>query len=92
MERGQVCLRRGEEQELRAGKLWVYDNEIDWVDNACRDGEVVELLDSRMKFLAWGFFNSRSKITVRILTRDRTEQVDAAFFRRRLALPPEPGL
>ena len=84
MERGQVCLRRGEEQELRAGKLWVYDNEIDWVDNACRDGEVVELLDSRMKFLAWGFFNSRSKITVRILTRDRTEQVDAAFFRRRL--------
>ena len=83
-ELGQVCLRRGEAQELRAGKLWIYDNEIDWVDDACRDGEVVEVLDSRMKFLAKGFFNSRSKITVRVLTRDREETVDGDFFRRRL--------
>ena len=83
-ELGQVCLRRGEAQELRAGKLWIYDNEIDWVDDACRDGEVVEVLDSRMKFLAKGFFNSRSKITVRVLTRDREERVDGDFFRRRL--------
>ena len=84
MEYPQVCLRRGEELDVRAGSLWIYDNEIDWADDICRDGDVVEVLDSRMKFLAWGFFNSRSKITVRILTRDRTEQVDAAFFRRRL--------
>ena len=83
-ELGQVCLRRGEAQELRAGKLWIYDNEIDWVDDACRDGEVVEVLDSRMRFLAKGFFNSRSKITVRVLTRDREETVDGDFFRRRL--------
>ena len=84
MERGQVCLRRGEEKELRAGKLWVYDNEIDWVDDYCHDGDVVELLDSRMAFVALGFFNAKSKITVRILTRDKNETVDAAFFRRRL--------
>ena len=69
METGQVCLRRGEERELRAGKLWIYDNEIDWADELCEDGGVVEVLDSRMKFLAWGFFNSRSRITVRILSR-----------------------
>ncbi len=84
MERGQVCLRRGEELDLRAGKLWVYDNEIDWVDEICRDGDVVEVLDSRLRFLAWGFFNSRSKITVRILSRDKDQFPDAAFFRRRL--------
>ena len=84
MSRGQVCLRRGEEQDVRGGKLWIYDNEIDWVDDACRDGEVVEVLDSRMRFLAKGFFNSRSKITVRVLTRDREETVDGDFFRRRL--------
>lgn len=81
---GQVCLRRGEEQELRAGKLWVYDNEIDWVDDLCRDGHVVEVLDSRMGFVAYGFFNGRSKITVRILTRDKNENIDADFFRCRL--------
>ena len=82
---GQVCLRRGEEQDVRAGSLWIYDNEIDWADDVCRDGDVVEVLDSRMKFLAWGFFNSKSKITVRILSREKDEVVDEAFFRRRLA-------
>ena len=32
MEYGEVRLRRGEERELRAGKQWVFDNEIAWVD------------------------------------------------------------
>lgn len=81
---GQVCLRRGEEQDLRAGSLWIYDNEIDWADDACKDGELVEVLDSRMKFQAWGFFNAQSKITVRVLSRDKNERIDGDFFRRRI--------
>ena len=81
---GQICLRRGEEQDVRAGSLWIYDNEIDWADDTCRDGDVVEVLDSRLKFLALGFFNSKSKITVRILTREKDEIIDEAFFRRRI--------
>lgn len=84
MEAGQVCLRRGEEQDVRAGSLWIYDNEIDWADDSCRDGDVVEVLDSRMRFLAWGFFNAKSRITVRVLSRDRQEHIDAEFFRRRI--------
>ncbi|MBR7010950.1 MAG: class I SAM-dependent rRNA methyltransferase [Oscillospiraceae bacterium] len=81
---GQVCLRRGEEQDLRAGSLWIYDNEIDWADDACKDGDVVEVLNSRMKFQAWGFFNAQSKITVRVLSRDKNERIDGDFFRRRI--------
>lgn len=81
---GQICLRRGEEQDVRAGSLWIYDNEIDWADDTCRDGDVVEVLDSRLKFLALGFFNSKSKITVRILTREKDEIIDEGFFRRRI--------
>ncbi len=84
MQSGQVCLRRGEEKDILSGALWIYDNEIDWVDETCRDGDVVEIIDSRMRFLARGFFNSRSKITVRVLTRQKDEPIDAAFFRRRL--------
>lgn len=81
---GQVCLRRGEEQDLLHGGLWVYDNEIDWADDTCADGETVEVLDSRLRFLAKGFFNRNSKIVVRVLTHDRAEQIDADFFRRRI--------
>lgn len=81
---GQVCLRRGEEADLKAGSLWIFDNEIDWADDICEDGGVVEILDSRLHFLAKGFFNRNSKIVVRILTRERSEEIDADFFLRRI--------
>jgi len=79
-----VCLRRGEEKDIAAGSLWIYDNEIDWVDDICTDGAPVCVVDSRMRFVARGFFNSRSRIVVRVLTRDKDEAIDREFFRRRI--------
>lgn len=84
MEYGKVCLRRGEEKDVRGGGFWIFDNEIDWYDDICPDGGVVDVVDSRLKFVARGYFNSKSKITVRILTRDPAEEIDGAFFRRRI--------
>ena len=66
-----------------AGQKLIYDNELDWADDVCTDGCVVDVLDSRQRFAARGFFNSRSKLTVRDLTRDETEAVNRAFFSRR---------
>ena len=79
-----VCLRRGEEKDIAAGSLWIYDNEIDWVDDTCVDGQPVCVVDSRMRFVARGFFNSRSKIVVRVLTRDKEESIDRDFFRKKI--------
>ena len=84
MEYGKVCLRRGEETDLRRGGFWIYDNEIDWYDDICPAGGIVDVIDSRRQFVARGYFNPRSKITVRVLTRDPDEVIDAAFFRRQL--------
>ena len=80
----QLALRRGEEASVRAGAFWIYDNQIDWADDICTDGGLVDVLDSRRHFLARGYFNSKSKITVRILTHDPDETIDRAFFRRRI--------
>lgn len=80
----QLCLRRGEDAQVRAGAAWIFDNQIDWADDICTDGCVADVLDSRMHFVARGFFNSRSKITLRVLTRDESEPIDRDFFRRRL--------
>ena len=49
-----------------AGQKLIYDNELDWADDVCTDGCVVDVLDSRQRFAARGFFNSRSKLTVRV--------------------------
>lgn len=84
MEYPQLCLRRGEEIAVRQGAAWIYDNEIDWADDICEDGGVVDVLDSRMRFVCRGFFHSRSRIAVRVLTRDPAEQIDLEFFRKRL--------
>ncbi|MEA4966313.1 MAG: class I SAM-dependent rRNA methyltransferase [Oscillospiraceae bacterium] len=85
MEYPKVCLRRGEERDIRGGKCWIFDNELDWADDICVDGGVVDVLDSRERFVARGYLNRRSKITVRVLTLDRNEMIDRAFFRNRIA-------
>ena len=84
MEYGKVCLRRGEEKDVRGGSFWIFDNEIDWYDDICPDGGIVDVIDSRMKFVARGYFNSKSKIVVRVLTRNKDEDIDENFFRRKI--------
>lgn len=84
MELGQVCLRKGEEADVRRGKVWIYDNEIAWVDELCQTGGIVNVTDSRGTFLARGFFNGDSKIVVRVLTREESDTIDREFFRRRI--------
>ncbi len=84
MEYGQVCLRRGEERSLRGGRLRIYENEIEWVDDLCVNGEIVEVIDSREQFVAYGFFNALSKITVRVLSFDKNALFDREFFRGKI--------
>ena len=81
---GQVCLRRGEELDLAHGALWIYDNEIDWVDDTLENGDVAQVLDSHLRFVCQGFFNAGSKITVRVLTKDPDEPINREFFARRI--------
>lgn len=80
----QVCLRRGEDGPDRLGAWLIYENQLDWADDTCTDGCVVDVLDSRHRFVCRGFFNSRSKLTVRVLTRESTEEIDREFFRSRI--------
>ena len=83
-EYGQVCLKRGEERAVAGGGRCIYDNQIDWADDWCHDGGIVDVLDSRRRFLGRGFFNGQSKISVRILSFEREEAINADFFRRRI--------
>jgi len=47
------------------------------------DGELVQVKDSRQRFLGVGFFNSKSKIHVRMLSPERVE-ADERFFEERI--------
>lgn len=84
MDNPKVCLRRGAQAGLLHGRKLVYDNELDWADDICTDGCVVDVLDSAQRFVARGFFHSKSRLAVRILTREADAVIDRDFFARRL--------
>ncbi len=84
MDYPKVCLRRGEEAGVLKGQKLIYDNELDWADDICIDGCVVDVLDSRQHFVARGFFNARSKLTVRVLTRRAEGTIGRDLFARRI--------
>ena len=84
MARPRLVLRKGREKRQLMGHPWVYEGEIATVKGKPADGEVVDCATIRGGFLGRGYFNSRSKIRVRIVTRDAKEDVDDAFLRRRL--------
>ncbi len=79
-----ALLKPGEADRLVAGHPWVYSNSIARLTGPANDGDVVQVKDHRQRFIGVGFYNSRSKIAVRILDRERTD-FDAGFFRERIA-------
>lgn len=79
-----ALLKPGEADRLVAGHPWVYSNSIARLTGPANDGDVVQVKDHRQRFIGVGFYNSRSKIAVRILDRERTD-FDSGFFRERIA-------
>ena len=63
---------------------WVYDNEIESTDEGIIDGDLVDVMTSGGKYAGTGFYNSNSKIRVRILSANANDKYDEAFFERRI--------
>lgn len=78
-----VLLRPGEADRVLAGHPWIYHGSILRLTHPAADGEIVQVKDHRQRFLGIGFYNSKSKINVRLLAPERTE-IDEAFFERRI--------
>lgn len=78
-----IELPKGPALRVRQGHPWVYKNELPDLPSDFPPGELVELVDSRRRFVAVGYCNPKSIISVRILSRVK-ERIDEAFFRRRI--------
>jgi len=78
-----VLLKPGEADRIVAGHPWIYHGEILRLTQPPGDGELVQVKDHRQRFLGVGFFNSKSKINVRVLSPERVE-VNERFFEERI--------
>ena len=69
---------------LKSGHVWVYEEEAAALSGEPADGDLVDVCSQKGRYLGTGFFNSRSKIRVRLLSRNANDTFDRAFFARRL--------
>ena len=72
----------GRQKKLLQGHPWVYGNEIERVEGEIADGELVTVVDFRGRYMGTGFYNSRSLITVRLLTHRQEEITDELIAAR----------
>lgn len=79
-----VTLKKGEGRSLKAGGLWVFDNEIDTIMGTFTNGDTVIVHDFDGYMMGRGFINQNSKIRVRMMTRNKEQQIDEAFLRNRV--------
>ena len=79
-----VILRKKIGHRVLNGHPWIFSNEIDMMDDQLEGGDIADVFTSEGKFVGRGYVNPRSTITVRLLTRQRDEVIDAAFFHRRI--------
>ena len=78
-----IFLKKNEDRRLNIGHQWIFSNEIEKTEGNISNGEVVELYDSREKFLGKGFYNKNSLIAYRHLT-DASEEINKTFFLKRI--------
>ncbi len=86
MERGypRVTVSKKCERFIKGGHIWVYQDEIKHIDGEYENGDIVDVLTEKGRYLGSGFINDNSKIRVRILSKNANDRFDEAFYRRRV--------
>ena len=79
----QVTITDKAARSIRGGHPWVYEGEVLSAEPVA-DGAIADVVTKSGKWLGAGFYNSQSKIRVRLLTRNHNDTIDAAFWQRRL--------
>ena len=80
----EVVLKKGKEKAVLHRHPWVFSGAIEKVKGKPANGDIIRLLSSQETFLAYGFYNSQSRVAVRLLEWDDTVVVDETWFRQKL--------
>ena len=79
-----VTLKKGEGRTIKAGGMWIFDNEIESIIGSFTDGDIVVIHDFDGYPMGKGFINRNSKIEVRLLTRNSKQEIDGEFLKQRV--------
>ncbi len=79
-----VRLKKGEGRTIKAGGLWIFDNEIDTIQGTFKNGAIVKVEDFDGYPMGRGFINQNSKIRIRMMSRKPEQTIDDAFLNMRV--------
>ncbi len=69
---------------LESNNPWVYESDVFETTGELNNGDIVDVISPKGKYLGSGFYSETSKIKVRILSRNANDMFDRAFFKRRI--------
>lgn len=84
MGKGVLRIKKGEGRSLKAGGMWIYDNEVAEVSGDFSNGDLVYVEDFDGYPLGCGFINGSSKIRVRMMSRKKDALIDDSFIEMRV--------
>jgi len=84
METAIVRIKKGEGRSLKAGGMWIFDNEIDTITGDYTNGDIITVQDFDGYCMGRGFINTNSKITVRMMTRKKDVEINEDFIEMRV--------
>ena len=79
-----VTLKKGEGRTIKAGGMWIFDNEIDTIMGSFENGDIVIVHDFDGYPMGRGFINVNSKIRIRLMTRHVDQEIDEEFLSMRV--------
>ena len=69
---------------VEQGHPWIYEAEVVSGGEDAENGALVDAVSEKGKYLGTGFLSRRSKIRVRLISRNANDRFDAEFWKRRI--------
>lgn len=79
-----IVLKKNEERRIRTGHNWIFSNEIEKIIGDPENGSVVNVYSHIEMFLCKAFYNKNSLISLRVLTKDKHEEIDYEYFKKNI--------
>jgi 23S rRNA (cytosine1962-C5)-methyltransferase len=79
-----VKLNKKISKRVELGHPWIFNNEVNSIEGDYKAGDTVDVITHDQKFIGKGYINPQSQILVRLLTRKKEDEIDAAFFYRKI--------
>ncbi|MET0573788.1 MAG: class I SAM-dependent rRNA methyltransferase [Pedobacter agri] len=80
----EIVLKKGKEKAALQRHPWVFSGALEKVKGKPANGEVVKVFAFDHEFLAYGYYNSNSRVAVRLLEWDETQIIDRTWYESRL--------